>query len=656
MRQEVVFAVLLLLSIASSVASPLYHDELTLSQDIVATYEVRSGAGEVRDLESTISWFPQNDDRQTVRNLSITPQTNADVAGLIAGTVEGVTFFETRPESGEHEIRISYTIETKQLTPQVTEVIPYPYPSLSPGLQAYLAPTDIIDLTPEIRQLASQILYDVDDYYEAIYLIGLWVEEHIDYSLSTTTIDASKQSSWVLENRQGVCDEITNLFISLLRSSGIPARFISGIAYTNSDQFAESWGGHGWAEVYVPNKGWVPFDITYKQYGYVDATHVKLEQGQDSNKFTTEYAWSARGGATVKSKGIATETRVVSQRNVTSEQPFSVTFTPYQTLIGFGSYNLLEAVVENDASYYQVIHLQLGQTTDMTILDELDKVILLKPGEKKVVNWRLKVSDDLLSNARYTFPSIVVANNEPYTTQFEVLETAPVLSSYEVELLQEDVGTESSPPEGESPLCTATETQVLTNSSIQLSCSTPYAQTTVCSQSQCYTFDDSFTFTIPISGVGVLSIPLSFTYTLDEVVKTTQIIVISAHDYPDLHIANISVPITLAYNDEGELSFKVAKRSATYPPLLTVEVISGLQSQKWEIDDMDRDILFTVPLLPNAFSSSMQEFVIVVVYEDVSGKTYRLEETVDVTLTDVPLTGRTMILLNKVASFFFTLF
>ena len=55
------------------------------------------------------------------------------------------------------------------------------------------------------------------------------MRKNVKYDITTSTEDVSQKSSWVLKNKIGVCDEITNLFISLNRASGIPARFVSGV-------------------------------------------------------------------------------------------------------------------------------------------------------------------------------------------------------------------------------------------------------------------------------------------------------------------------------------------------------------------------------------------------------------------------------------------
>ena len=124
-----------------------------------------------------------------------------------------------------------------------------------------------------------------------VFKIGEWTKKNIKYDLSTLTESVSQKASWVLKNKEGVCDELTNLFISMLRSVGIPARFVTGMVYTNMES---SWGNHGWAEVYFPGKGRVPWDVTFGQFGWVDPSHVKLDDDVDSGESSVNYKWRSR--------------------------------------------------------------------------------------------------------------------------------------------------------------------------------------------------------------------------------------------------------------------------------------------------------------------------------------------------------------------------
>ena len=91
----------------------------------------------------------------------------------------------------------------------------------------YLEAGEVIDSeNAGIGRQASKIAEGEDDLYGVVYNLATWVEENVDYDLSTLTAESSQKASWVLENRRGVCDEMTSLFIAMCRSLGIPAKFV----------------------------------------------------------------------------------------------------------------------------------------------------------------------------------------------------------------------------------------------------------------------------------------------------------------------------------------------------------------------------------------------------------------------------------------------
>jgi transglutaminase-like putative cysteine protease len=93
---------------------------------------------------------------------------------------------------------------------------------------------------------------------------------------------------------------------------GIPARYVSGLAYTNWEG-KNGWGPHAWAEVYFPGYGWVAYDITYGQFGYVDATHIKLKESVDSKEPSTLYIWKARS-ADIKTRKLEFSTSAAQRQ------------------------------------------------------------------------------------------------------------------------------------------------------------------------------------------------------------------------------------------------------------------------------------------------------------------------------------------------------
>jgi transglutaminase-like putative cysteine protease len=88
-----------------------------------------------------------------------------------------------------------------------------------------------------------------------------------------------------LRNRSGVCQDFAHIFITLVRGLGIPCRYVSGYLFHRAgdpamagDRSAED-GSHAWAEVYLPELGWVGFDPTNDILA--QERHVRVALGRD---------------------------------------------------------------------------------------------------------------------------------------------------------------------------------------------------------------------------------------------------------------------------------------------------------------------------------------------------------------------------------------
>ncbi|MDD1475246.1 transglutaminase-like domain-containing protein, partial [Dolichospermum sp. ST_sed4] len=82
-----------------------------------------------------------------------------------------------------------------------------------------------------------------------------------------------------LLDKKGVCDEFANMAAAMLRAKKIPTRIVMGITYDG-----QIWGNHAWIEVYHQPKGWIPSDPTFREAGFVDATHIKIASFDDVTK------------------------------------------------------------------------------------------------------------------------------------------------------------------------------------------------------------------------------------------------------------------------------------------------------------------------------------------------------------------------------------
>ena len=162
---------------------------------------------------------------------------NKEVRMLAASLVE--TYADvTRLESSTS----SFPLDSSDLPLEVHDFLSFRGPtSPTPPLDPIL---DI--LRPEISEPLGVIVAKVSEYIHA----------HFEYARDVT--NASSPIAELLEHRKGVCQDFAHLMIAILRSFGIPARYVSGYVHRENKESQS----HAWCEAWLPDLGWVGVDPT----------------------------------------------------------------------------------------------------------------------------------------------------------------------------------------------------------------------------------------------------------------------------------------------------------------------------------------------------------------------------------------------------------
>lgn len=131
--------------------------------------------------------------------------------------------------------------------------------------------TQLPDTVPErVRLLGASLVEEQANRYDAVTAVMNYLKEHYLYSLETTSPPAGSDFTdfFLFEQKIGYCDHFSTAMTVLLRSGGIPARWVKGFApgtpvpgdnYRYDVSYADA---HAWVEVYFPGIGWIPFDPT----------------------------------------------------------------------------------------------------------------------------------------------------------------------------------------------------------------------------------------------------------------------------------------------------------------------------------------------------------------------------------------------------------
>lgn len=223
----------------------------------------------------------------------------------VVPTSEGINATWINPPS-----RLSYTIDADLKIDVHVEglnsesQLPVKLPASNKVASKYLSASKYVQSDDrEIKNTAKAITNNTPYESAAVASLMLWVSENLKYDANVSSHDAS----WTFHNRRGTCENYAHLSLALLRSVGIPARYVSGYlvdgeiqvnAYVTSYGYRWDAGPHSWIEVYYPDLGWVPYE-PQKTIGFVDDHHIRDATGADAadvpNKLLYTYT-SGNGG------------------------------------------------------------------------------------------------------------------------------------------------------------------------------------------------------------------------------------------------------------------------------------------------------------------------------------------------------------------------
>ena len=619
--------IFLFLSITLTSAQTLYQqDSLLLQLDVNGKFElIPTGTPtSLQEVSAELLLFPRDDLRQKVTNL--------DSDGLPNGKFIGFEWDDGRLE----EKNYGYTalIQTDNRQVEITAKIPYPLTDQDvQGYENYLQPTKTIDSdNPTIIAKATELAEGEEDLFKVSFKLASWVEENVNYDLNTITETAALPASWVLEHREGVCDEMTSLFVAMARSLGIPARFVSGISHTTSPLFAEPWQPHGWAEVYFPNIGWVSFDITFGEYGYVDVTHIKLRDGFDPTEPATLFEWLGKN-VDLKAEMLNFDLSIVNKGSFIPEK-IQLEQEILDGDVGPGSYNLIKGVLKNTEEYYAATTLTLAVPQEIEVSGRNKRTILLAPKEVRETSWVIKTPGNLPSTYIYTFP-VLIYSEKNITTEgsFSMQQEGTIYSREEIEKLV--VADEEKTYSRKITFdCTYPRTLKLGEQG-KVACSLRNRGTInlhnleFCLGDVCEIFDlplnQERKKEITLEGEKAGQKKMVITAKNEEVEKKA-VFEYSVIDAPKLNV-EIDAPAELTFGQAETLTLIVDKKSFSPPRnvLLTLE-LPGLE-HNWEIEVLSQKIELPF-LLENLPLTKNNQITITAVWKDEEGTTYSLEKQV----------------------------
>jgi transglutaminase-like putative cysteine protease len=156
-------------------------------------------------------------------------------------------------------------------------------------LQRYLLPDKLVPLNEVIATLAKEQTAGANTQVEKAHRIYNYVASTMRYDKSGEGWGRGDEI-WACDSKRGNCTDFHSVFIGMMRSSGIPARFEIGFPLPEGKTEGEIPGYHCWAEFYIQGIGWIPVDASEASknpakrdyfFGALDPNRVLFTYGRD---------------------------------------------------------------------------------------------------------------------------------------------------------------------------------------------------------------------------------------------------------------------------------------------------------------------------------------------------------------------------------------
>lgn len=146
-----------------------------------------------------------------------------------------------------------------------------------------------IEISSEVEEWLSDVTSDAMTDVEKLYCIEMALSG-MKYNtnpgkLPETVSDAkSFLDYFLLEKKEGYCSHFATAFVLLAQAEGLPARYVQGFCIpigNEKETIVYSNKAHAWPEVYIDDKGWIPFEPTpgYEAHRYTarkEDTDIKV--------------------------------------------------------------------------------------------------------------------------------------------------------------------------------------------------------------------------------------------------------------------------------------------------------------------------------------------------------------------------------------------
>lgn len=235
----------------------------------------------IKESINEIRLFPHNFDNQDVLQFQLLithdpyVEISKDYYGNRIGNFNNLEAHEEMTIESRMLVRVNHSLKIPEIDPTtVADLASEKEKNIF--LQRLCSP-EIISKQKKINLILKKIYHPDKSIIAIAQECNEYVFKHFTYTKGITNIETTIDE--ILDIKKGVCQDFAHVLLQLLRTAGIPSRYVSGYICPNESGLRGEGATHAWVEIYTPKQGWLGLDPTNNIWTMDN--HVKLSVGRN---------------------------------------------------------------------------------------------------------------------------------------------------------------------------------------------------------------------------------------------------------------------------------------------------------------------------------------------------------------------------------------
>jgi transglutaminase-like putative cysteine protease len=235
----------------------------------------------IKESINEIRLFPHNFENQDVLQYELLITNNPDVEiskdyyGNRVGNFNNLEAHSEMTIESRMSVRVNHSLKIPEI--DLTTVADLEIEKQKSVLLLRLSYPETIQKQNKINSILKKIDCTDKPVIEIARRCNQYIYENFTYTKGITNIETTVDE--ILAMKKGVCQDFAHVLLQLLRTVGIPSRYVSGYICPNESGLRGEGATHAWVEIYTPTQGWLGLDPTNNIWTMDN--HIRLSVGKN---------------------------------------------------------------------------------------------------------------------------------------------------------------------------------------------------------------------------------------------------------------------------------------------------------------------------------------------------------------------------------------